>query len=445
MWGASDRRSGWSEQSWAPDDADLARCVHCGLCLSACPTYLVTSNEAESPRGRIALARAVAAGELNLTPDVTAHWDRCLGCRACESVCPSGVPYGRIIERLRAQVAPTLRDRAERTVRRAALRWLIAKPKVLAAVGAFTRAYAWSPLRPLVRRAGRFRPLRILQSLDRQLPPHPSRPLRARTVDPGASRVAILPLGCVMNELLAEVHEATINVLEAAGWRVATVEGCCGALQLHDGDVAAARKLARALIAQCEAMSSAVIVNDSAGCGAAMKEYPHLFEPGSSWHARAASFAARVRDFSEVVTPDELSGAALRLRVVFQDPCHLVHAQRIREEPRRLLRAVSGLDLAEAGEAELCCGAAGIYGLVQREMSAALRARKAQAIAAASPEAVVTANPGCQLQLLAMAREHRLPVEVLHLTQVLDRALRQRKSEASPATSAAEPRVENIA
>lgn len=422
----SERGSHWPTPAFAPLEEDLARCVHCGLCLSSCPTYLVTAREAESPRGRIALARAVANGELLLTPDVAAHWDRCLECRACEAACPSGVPYGRIIERLRAQKTPGYGARLGRAMRRAALRHVVGRPRVLRLAGLVLRAYARSPLRPALRLATRAVRARRLARLDAQLPARPAAPLRPRSAPPGGGPVAILPLGCVMNELLADVHLAAIRVLEAAGWRVAMVEGCCGALHLHDGDPEGARRLARSLIAKCEAEPEAVIVLDSAGCGAAMKEYPHLFQPGTRWHARAQAVAARVRDFSEVVAPETFAGSRLRLRVTYQDPCHLAHAQRIREQPRRLLRAIGGLDLAETAGADVCCGAAGIYGILQPELSGALMERKARAMAAAATEAVVTANPGCHLQFLAMVREHELRMEVLHLAQVLDRAIANR-------------------
>ncbi len=422
----SERGSHWPTPAFAPLEEDLARCVHCGLCLPSCPTYLVTAKEAESPRGRIALARAVANGELLLTPDVAAHWDRCLECRACEAACPSGVPYGRIIERLRAQKTPARGARLRRALRRVILRHVVGRPRVLRLTGGVLRAYARFPFRATLRRAARAVRAHRLARLDAQLPARPARPLRPRPAPPGGGPVAILPLGCVMNELLADVHLAAIRVLEAAGWRVATVEGCCGALHLHDGDPEAARRLARSLIAKCEAEPGAVIVLDSAGCGAAMKEYPHLFQPGTRWHARAQAVAARVRDFSEVVAPETFAGTSLRLRVTYQDPCHLAHAQRIREQPRRLLRAIDGLDLADTRGADTCCGAAGIYGVLQPELSAALVSRKAEAVAAAAAEAIVTANPGCHLQYLGMAREHGLWTEVLHLAQVLDRALANR-------------------
>ncbi|GBD22929.1 Lactate utilization protein A [bacterium HR29] len=422
----SDSSSPWPTPAFAPLEEDLARCVHCGLCLPSCPTYLVTAKEAESPRGRIALARAVAAGELPLTAAVAAHWERCLECRACEAACPSGVPYGRIIERLRAQGSPARGSRLRRALRRATLRHVVGRPRVLRLAGRLLRAYARAPLRPALRLAARAVRAHRLARLDAQLPDRPAEPLRPRPAPPGAGPVAILPLGCVMNELLADVHLAAIRVLEAAGWRVATVEGCCGALHLHDGDPEAARRLARALIGRCEREPDAVIVLDSAGCGAAMKEYPHLFQPGTRWYSRAQAVAARVRDFSEVVPPETLAGSTLRLRATYQDPCHLAHAQRIREQPRRLLQAIAGLQLAETAGADICCGAAGIYGLLQPELSSELISRKERAVAGAAVEAIVTANPGCHLQFLGMVRERGLRTEVLHLAEVLDRALANR-------------------
>jgi len=422
----SDSRSPWPNPSYAPLEEDVARCVHCGLCLSSCPTYLVTSQEAESPRGRIALARAVAAGELPLTPAVVSHWDRCLECRACEAACPSGVPYGRIIERLRAQDPGGLGRRLQRAARRAVLRHVIGRQALLRLAGRLVRAYARSPLRRAVRWAARAAGARRIARLDAQLPERPGTPLAPAAPPRGACPLALFPLGCVMNELLADVHRAAIRVLERSGWRVAAIDGCCGALHLHDGDAATARRLAQRMIARCEAEPDALIVLDSAGCGAAMKEYAHLFEPGSRWRERASAVAARVRDFSEVVPPAALAGTALRLRAAFQDPCHLAHAQRIRDEPRRLLRAVSGLEVTETAGADTCCGAAGVYAVLQPDLSAALMERKARAISSAAADAIVTANPGCQLQYLAMVREYGLRAEVLHLAEVLDRAMDSR-------------------
>lgn len=423
---ASERPHPWPAPELAPLEADLLRCVHCGLCLSACPTYLVTGRETDSPRGRIALARAVAFGELPFEPGVVRAWDRCLQCRACEAACPSGVPYGRIAERLRAQGAAGLRARAARSLRRHLLRLLLGESMVLRLAGRLLRAYSGTPLRRLTAATGRAGPFRRLRALERALPRHLAPPLAAVAPPPGDGRVALVPLGCVMNELLADVHRATVRVLQRTGWRVGTVEGCCGALSLHEGDLGTARRLARRLIARLELFPEATIVLDSAGCGATMKEYPHLFPESDPWHARAARVAARVRDLSEVVEPDSLRGTRLPLRVTYQDPCHLAHVQRLRREPRALLRAIAELELVESPGSDVCCGAAGAYGLVQPEMSERLRSRKARAIAAVGPAAIVTANPGCQLQYHAVVNEHGLQAEVLHLAEVLDRALEAR-------------------
>lgn len=412
----------WPVPLDAPALEDLARCVHCGLCLTACPTYQVTGLEMESPRGRIQLARLVADGRAELNATVQEHWALCLQCRACEAVCPSGVPYGRIQEHARAQVqAAPARGRAGLRVRRTVLRQVVARPGVLAAAMAPVRWFAQSRLRRLVRPLLRGR----LAELERQLPANQGAPFRWAGGEVGgpAGEPVQLFAGCVMRELFGEVHRATVRVLARAGARVAVTSGqrCCGALHAHEGDLGFARRLAKANIAAFEGTVGAIVVN-SAGCGAALKEYPGLLAGEPAWAERARAFAARVRDFAEWLGERGAApGGALAARVAYQDACHLAHVQGIREEPRVLLRGLAGCELVETEGADVCCGAAGLYGLVQPAMSRELRRRKAAAFAAAQPGVVVTANPGCHLQYLAAVREAKLDAEVLHLAEVLDR------------------------
>jgi len=427
--GSSVASNPWPLPADAPLAADLSRCVHCGLCINACPTFAVTGLEAESPRGRIALARAVDEGVIPLTEAVQSHWDLCLQCRACEAVCPSGVAYGRIIEHVKAQVAAApAKDAASRRLRRFLLRNIVARPRVLAAVIAPARWWAGSLPRRAIRKSGvRWLPAR-LAAMEAQLPRHPGRPLRPGDALPApatGSCEAVLFTGCVMGELFGGVHRATASVLARRGVRAVATEGqgCCGALHAHDGDLAFARDLARRNI---DALTGdAPIVVNSAGCGAAMKEYGQLLHADPRYADSAAAFAARVRDFSEFVAAlDVPVPGRFPARVAYQDACHLAHAQRLREQPRDLLRAIEGCSLVETPGADLCCGAAGIYSLVEPAMSAALRTRKATAFQEFAPAVVVTANPGCQMQYEAAVREAGIDARVMHLAEALDEAER---------------------
>ena len=421
----------WPLLSEAPTEEDLGRCVHCGLCLNACPTYLVTGLEVESPRGRIHMAKLVADGRSELTPSIQGHWELCLQCRACEAVCPSGVPYGRIQEHARAQLdadAPT--NKSGRRMRKFVLRNVVARRRVLSLAVAPARWYANSFVRGLLRRSGLLRGR--LASIEAQLPGRVGKPRRPSPPGPfsrlpslageGESKSrGVLFTGCIMGELFGEVHRSTERVYERAGTALeaADGQGCCGALHAHDGDLAFARKLARKNIAALEGTSGPIVVN-SAGCGAAMKEYGDLLAKEPRWADRAAAFSARVKDASELL--ENLPAGQFTGRVTYQDACHLAHAQRIKDGPRALLRAQQGCELIETPGADVCCGAAGIYSLTQPEMSAQLRSRKAEQFVAARPDVIVTANPGCQMQYEAAVREAGIKARVMHLMEVLDEA-----------------------
>ena len=409
---------------------DLSKCVHCGLCVNACPTYAITGLEVESPRGRIHLARAIEDGRIPLTAAVQSHWELCLQCRACEAVCPSGVPYGRIMEGARAQLdAGAPAGRPGRRLRKLLLRHVIARPRVLGAALAPARLYANSPLRGAVRRLGLLRLLGPLEKAESQLPARIGSPVRpgselARPNSAG-SRV-VLFTGCVMGEFFGDVHRATARVLARSGVAAeATVgQGCCGALHAHDGDIDFARELARKNIDSLGSSDDPIVVN-SAGCGAAMKEYAELLASDAKYAGKAKAFATRVKDVSEylaVLAP--LPGGRFAHTVAYQDACHLAHAQRIRTQPRDLLGALDGCDLVETAGADMCCGAAGIYSMVQPEMSAALRGRKAEQFSKHRPDVIATANPGCQMQYNAAAREARIPARVMHVVEVIDEAQR---------------------
>ncbi len=423
----------WPRPKEAPSIDDLSKCVHCGLCVNACPTYAITGLEVESPRGRIHLAKAVGEGRIPLTATVQSHWELCLQCRACEAVCPSGVPYGRIMEHTRAQLdtaAPA--KRSSRRARRLLLRQVIARPRVLAAAMAPARLLAGSKLRRLAVRTGIVRMLGPLCQAERQLPAHIGPPFRAggvlaRADDPVAE--AIVFTGCVMGELFGDVHRATGRVLARNGVQgIATPgQGCCGALHAHDGDIDFARRLARKNIDALERTGDTPIVVNSAGCGAAMKEYGDLLANDPDYAGRAQAFGARVQDVTEYLAArGALPDGTFRARVAYQDPCHLAHAQRITKQPRTLLGGLQGCELVETAGADMCCGAAGIYSMVQPEMSAQLRARKVEQFRKHRPDVVVTANPGCQMQYEAAVREAGIDARVRHVIEVLDEAYQGR-------------------
>jgi len=401
----------------------LQQCIHCGMCLEACPTYRLTGLETESPRGRIHLMQAIFEGRIEPVPEARVHLDRCLACRACEAVCPSGVPYGRILETTRADLAR--RDGPSPV--RDALLWLVSHRRALALVATLLRIPERLGLRALLRRGAlrRIVPdgLRRLESLAPSL----TRPRYVTPARPAVtrSRVALL-LGCVMRVAYGDVHSATARLLARTGAEVVEVSGetCCGALHAHAGAREEARRLARRNIEAFESASVDHIVVDAAGCGAHLKEYGELLEGDPAWHARAATVAAKVRDVTEYLAQalGDAPLGSLAIRVTYQDPCHLAHAQRIRAEPRALLAKVGGLELAEMPGADICCGSAGYYNLVQPEYADRLLEEKVRNIVALAPDAVVTANPGCMLQLEAGLRAAGSSVPVLHVVELLDRA-----------------------
>jgi glycolate oxidase iron-sulfur subunit len=417
-----------------PALADVRNCIHCGFCLPSCPTYLATGSELESPRGRLHLIGAVLEGRIEANERVLPHLDLCLQCRACETACPSNVPYGRIMEDARAAIVaqgPAIRPR-EWTLRMAFLRGVVARPQVLRAVLAPARVAARLRLQRLVRPLLR----RVLPSraasIEAQIAALRHRPFRRTGVlaSPAAprARVALLT-GCVHGELTPSTHEATVRVLARLGCEVVAppAQGCCGALHAHAGDVEGARALARRNIAAFEAAGVDAVIVNAAGCGAAMKKYGRLLRHDEAWRDRAERFASTVRDATEYVagTPGfEVGLGRLETRVTLQDSCHLAHAQGIREAPRRLLSAIPGLDLRELHTPDRCCGAAGLYALVQPGMSQAVLEVKMDDLEGTGAAVVCTSNPGCTLQLAAGIVARGLEARAMHVLELLDESYR---------------------
>jgi glycolate oxidase iron-sulfur subunit len=415
------------------DVEGVNQCVHCGLCLAYCPTFSELGTEMDSPRGRIFLIKSLAEGRIGLSDSVAGHLDLCLDCRACETVCPAGVPYGRLIEAARAEVE---RQRPGGAARRA-FRWLnfgllLGRPGVLRLAAAGLRAYQASGLQSLARTSGLIRWLpNPLPAWEALLPAVPAaadrRPLPPVTPAEGArrGRVALLT-GCVQAVAFGAHNRATARVLARNGWEVVAPrdQGCCGALNAHGGDHARAVAMARAAIETFERASADAVVVNTSGCGAHMKGYGALLAGDPAWAERARRLAAMVQDVSEFLAREPLRAPLqpVPLRATYHDPCHVVHGQKIRTQPRRLLAQVPGLELVELPESDWCCGSAGIYNLTQPEMAGRLLQRKVERVASTGAQAVVTANPGCIIQIQAGLRARGLDVPVLHIVEVLDRA-----------------------
>jgi glycolate oxidase iron-sulfur subunit len=424
-------------------DKSLA-CIHCGLCLASCPTYLETGNENDSPRGRIYLMRAVQDGRLPLGDTAVKHLDLCLGCRACEAVCPSGVQYGELLEHTRDHIESRYRRSLfQRLLRRVAIEQVFPFPGRLKA--------ALLPVR-LIRllRAERLLPKLAREALS-LVPQNGSSvklPMITPTsVAPRRGRVGFVS-GCVMSVLFGRTNAASVRLLTRTGYEVITppAQGCCGALHAHSGRLKNARACARRNIEAFERHNLAAIITNAAGCGSTLKEYGQLLRDDPQWAERARQFSSKVKDLTEWLAqvgfkaPAAPAAPAARepgakreadriplqgLRVTYHDACHLAHAQRITRMPRDLLRAVAGADFVELPESDLCCGSAGSYNLTEPEMAERLQRRKIENILKTGAQVVVTSNPGCQLQIQAGLRKHGAPgVEVLHLADYLDRTSR---------------------
>jgi glycolate oxidase iron-sulfur subunit len=432
----------------------MRQCIHCGFCLPTCPTYALLGVEMDSPRGRIYQMQAVAEGRIAITRDFVEHMYCCLGCRACETACPSGVQFGKLIEAAREQIQlevassgppgqprTALESTTTRLLRRLFFDLLLPSRLLTALFFAALKLYQRSGLQRLVHATG-------LLALLNALPT----PFRGQLEIPEAlmasARGALLPAplpeitpaigerryrvgfisGCIMDQVFRDINEATIRVLAANGCEVITPpqQQCCGALHVHAGEARRGRALARHNIDVFERYNCDAIIVNSAGCGSNLKEYAHLLADDPLYARRAADFSARVKDISEFLMSIDLNRqmGELPLTVTYHDACHLVHGQKIRQQPRRLLQQIPGLKLVELKEADWCCGSAGVYNITNQELAHKLLERKMNNIVATGAEAVVTGNPGCMLQIALGVRERGLDLEVMHPVELLDRAYR---------------------
>jgi glycolate dehydrogenase iron-sulfur subunit len=413
-----------------PDPALIGDCVHCGFCLPTCPTYVLWGEEMDSPRGRIYLMKEGLEGE-PMNDVMVSHWDACLGCMSCVTACPSGVQYDRLIEQTRAQVERRYeRSRGDRALR-ALIFSIFPHPRRLRLLRGPLRVLQRSGLDRAMRRTGlleRMAPqLAAMENLAPRLDkPEPLPPHLPAT---GERRAVVgLLTGCVQGAFFPRVNAATARVLQAEGCDVVIPkgQGCCGALSVHNGREPEAQRYARRLVDTFEETGVERVVVNAAGCGSTMKEYAELLADDPAYADRARAFAEKVRDVSEIL--DELGPVAPRhplpMTVAYHDACHLAHAQGVRAQPRRLLAGVPGLELKEIAEPELCCGSAGIYNILNPEPARELGDRKAANIVATGAQVLVTANPGCLMQVTSAIERSGHPMGMAHTVEVLDASIR---------------------
>ena len=413
-----------------PPDTELELdCVHCGFCLPTCPTYLVLGNEMDSPRGRIYLIRAASEGKIGISDHFAKHMNLCLLCRACETACPSGVKFGFLMESARGQVERHHQySPADRRFRNFILRTFTSLRRLRAVTGLLS-FYQRSGLQKLVRAAGILRLFGRLGKMEALLPAIPDQRLRkglpevVPAIGEKRGRVGLLA-GCVQRFFFAGVNSTTARVLSENGYEVVVPsdQGCCGSLLVHEGEREQAKALARKTIDIFERAHVDLVVVNAAGCGSVMKEYWELLHTDPAYAQRAEAFSKKVRDVSELLAHIPLNGRlrALKLTVTYHDACHLAHGQRVRQQPRTILKAIPGLKLVELKESDFCCGSAGIYNLLYPELAQQFLDRKIERIKETGAEVVVSGNPGCSLQLEKGLKERGLDIRVVHPVELLD-------------------------
>jgi glycolate oxidase iron-sulfur subunit len=430
-------------QPMAHEAANLD-CIHCGLCLSVCPTYVQLGSEVDSPRGRIYLINAMGEGRVPVSsPAFEKHMLLCLECRACESACPSGVRFSLMMNEARAAI----REQKKVTgwaafLRRFVFGTALPSRRVLHAGFRLLRLYQKSGLQKLVRvsRVLRLFPkkLQLMEALLPEVPHYPGYRLPEPAAAHGRSRVSFFQ-GCIMPELFGPVHEATLRVLQRNDVSVCSPsrQTCCGALHLHEGESKLALDLARRNINAFEEDGADFVIVNAAGCGAMLKEYGELLKDDPDYAGRAARFSRRVKDIAEFL--DELgirSGMGeIRARITYDDPCHLLHGQGIKAAPRNLLRSIPGIELVELRDSDRCCGSAGIYNITHPEMASAILAEKIDNLSRTGADIVASGNPGCLLQIRQGLRAAQISMETAHPVELLDRAYQKARASGPAARS----------
>jgi glycolate oxidase iron-sulfur subunit len=412
-----------------PHVRDLySQCIHCGLCLPACPTYSVFQTEMDNPRGRIQLITAAAEGRIAVDGPFQEHLELCLGCRACETACPSGVQYGALYELAREAIEEQRQiSRTERFVRDLALRRLLPHRTRLRLMARGLWLYQRLGLQGLARHIPFLPPM--LRTMEELTPPlsaaFPDYSHPAPAVGDERGEVALL-YGCVQDAFLSSVNTATVRVLQRNGYAVHFPQGqsCCGAAPLHIGEGEIARELARRNIDACLERDFVAIISNAGGCGATLKHYDQLLQDDPAYAAKAKAFVAKLQDVSEFLAANlhMPPTGTLNLRVTYVDSCHLRHGQKVVRQPRQLLQSIPGLHYVELKQPDMCCGSAGVYNIMQQETATQVLDAKMQDVTAARPDVVVTTNTGCHMQMIQGVRQAGLQAEVLHVVELLDRA-----------------------